>query len=293
MSAAIRLDQLFSQARDALRGGDIATPELDARLLVEWATQTTRIDMISTPEQLIAAELADKARKAWSRRVAGEPVHRIIGSRDFYGLNFRLSAQTLEPRPDTEALIDLVKPFLREKIAENGVADIVDMGTGTGAIAITLLKQFEDLRAVGVDIALGALETARINAGDAEVSARYATLHSDWFANVTGRYDLIVSNPPYIPHREIAELSREVREHDPITALDGGEDGLNFYRSLALHAARYLYKNGMIAVEIGAGQAQDVTDLFGACGFQLERTAQDLGGHERALLFAISGTAGN
>lgn len=282
---AFRLDQLFADARTRLRAAGVDTPELDARLLVEWATGTTRLHLISTPEMVIPSEIADKLGSILARRVAGEPVHRIIGSRAFYGLQFRLSAETLEPRPDTEALIDLVVPHLEKMVEANGIADILDMGTGTGAIAITLATRFERLRAVGVDIAPGALATARLNAHDTDVSSRFAALQSDWYANVRGRFDLIVSNPPYIPHHDIAELSREVREHDPLAALDGGSDGLDFYRALALGASDYLYKGGMIAVEIGAGQADDVERIFAQSDYQLKEVASDLGGHKRALLF--------
>ncbi|RCS22492.1 peptide chain release factor N(5)-glutamine methyltransferase [Phyllobacterium salinisoli] len=281
------LGALHIRARKVLRGSGVATPDLDARFLVEWATGTNRLDALSMPERIIPDAAIRTLDDAIERRSAGEPVHRIMGERSFYGLGFRLSPETLEPRPDTETLVDLVLPFLKQRITENGVADTIDLGTGTGAIAIALLSQVQGLRAVGTDIALGALAMARVNARMAGVSRRFATLRSDWLAEITGKYDLIVSNPPYIPRHVIATLDREVREHDPLRALDGGEDGLDFYRALACKGGFHLYKGGAIGVEIGAGQLADVKRIFGEQGFHLMQVAQDLGGRDRALLFRL------
>ncbi|WP_420960748.1 peptide chain release factor N(5)-glutamine methyltransferase [Brucella sp. IR073] len=287
LTAAETLAALHGKAREKLRAVDIATPELDARLLVEWATGTSRLDMLTAPERIIGSEAVTALEAALERRLRGEPVHRIMGERAFYGLGFRLSPETLEPRPDTETLVDLVLPFLKARIAENGAADLIDMGTGTGAIAIALLAQLEELTAVGVDIAPGALLTARENAKLAGVSKRFAALKSDWFAEVPGLFDLIVSNPPYIPRAAIAALQREVREHDPLIALDGGEDGLDFYRALASGGRERLYKGGAVGVEIGAGQRADVEDIFAGHGFRLMESLPDLGGNDRALLFRL------
>ncbi|GAA5626232.1 release factor glutamine methyltransferase [Brucella sp. NBRC 12953] len=287
-----RLDQLMAQARTRLRGGGVDTPDLDAQLLVEWATGATRLDLISWPEKLIDEDKVTQLNEALERRIAGEPVHRIIGMREFYGLPFRLSPETLEPRPDTEALVELVSPYLDKLIERHGQALLLDMGTGTGAIAISLLHKFEKLNGIGLDVADGALAMARINALANGVSQRFAALKSDWFANVSGKFHLIVSNPPYIPSRDIEDLSREVREHDPMAALDGGNDGLNFYRALASEARAYLYNDGMIAVEIGAGQFDDVSAIFESADFHLTNVASDLGGHRRAMVFIHKAAAG-
>ncbi|MBR7653554.1 peptide chain release factor N(5)-glutamine methyltransferase [Brucella oryzae] len=276
----------MSAARKQLRDVGLDTPDLDARLLVEWVTGATRLDLISTPEKLIDEERVAVLRSALKRRAAGEPVHRIIGMREFFGLPFQLSAATLEPRPDTEVLVELVIPALEALTAQKRTLELLDMGTGTGAIIISLLHRFECAHGIGLDMAEGALAMARINAVANGVGDRFAAFKSDWFQNVSGRFHLIVSNPPYIPHEDIAGLSREVREHDPLAALDGGADGLNFYRALAQKAADHLYKNGMVAVEIGAGQFQDVEALFESAGFSLAGHASDLGGHRRAMLFA-------
>jgi len=287
-----RLDSLMASSRARLRAAELDTPDLDAQLLVEWVTGATRLELISSPERPIDELQVTQLNEALERRLAGEPVHRIIGMREFYGLPFRLSPETLEPRPDTEALVELVSSYLEKLIARHGWALMLDMGTGTGAIVISLLHQFEKLHGIGLDITEGALAMARINAAMNGVSDRFAALKSDWFSNVRGRFHLIVSNPPYIPHKDIADLSREVREHDPMAALDGGVDGLDFYRALAKHAAEYLYEDGIVAVEIGTGQFDDVSAAFESADFHLINGASDLGGHRRAMVFTQKDVTG-
>lgn len=281
-----RLDSLMNSARKKLALAGVETPDLDAQLLVEYITKTTRVDLIARPELLIDGEAVVKLDLVLERRCAGEPVHRIIGMREFYGLPFRLSCETLEPRPDTESLIELVTPVVEQLINRHGPIEVLDMGTGTGAIIITLLHKFEKMRGIGVDKSVDALATARINAGINGVSNRFAALESDWWANVSGKFHLIVSNPPYIPRQEIATLSPEVRDYDPVAALDGGIDGLDFYRDLAKGGAEFLYRDGMIAVEIGANQFDQVSQIFRQAGFSLLNSACDLGGHRRALIFS-------
>ena len=279
------LGQLLAHVRLELRQAEIDSAELDARLLVQHYTGYTLRDFVTRTDAVVAQECIGDVFAAVQRRLTGEPVHRIIGEREFYGLNFKLNADTLEPRPDTEALIGLVLPFLQQQVAQKHFVDLIDMGTGTGAIVITLLHEVQQARGVAVDIAAGALQAARINAKEAGVSSRLAVLQSDWFDAVRGKYDLIVSNPPYIPAKIVLELDKGVKDFDPHRALDGGKDGLNFYRSLAAQSAAYLHDNGMIAIEIGAGQAPDIEAIFAECGFRLTGEAEDLGGHKRALSF--------
>lgn len=279
------LAEAHRQARARLTAAQIETAHLDARLLVEWVTGYDRLEAIRNPDHPIEQAVLIRLDEILSRRINGEPVHRIIGKRAFFGIELSLSADTLEPRPDTEALVELAIPLLRQRIAEYGVADLIDLGTGTGAIALALLDQLRELRAVGVDISQGALDTARTNAHLAGLSDRFAALTSDWFSHVTGTYDLIVSNPPYIPSHEIAGLQREVVLHDPIRALDGGQDGLYPYRIIAGHALQHLRIGGAVALEIGLGQRDDIEAIFAAENFVLKGVQNDIGGHERALLF--------
>jgi release factor glutamine methyltransferase len=280
-----RLADVHREARARLTAAGIETADLDARLLVEWVTGHDRLEAIRNPARHIDQAIVAQLHTVLTRRINGESVHRIIGKRAFFGIELGVSADTLEPRPDTEALVELAIPFLRRRIEEQGIADLIDLGTGTGAIALALLDQFSQLRAVGVDISAGALDTARDNAHINNLSDRFAGLHSDWFSEVSGSFDLIISNPPYIPSLEIAGLQREVVLHDPIGALDGGQDGLTPYRIIAGHSRQHLRQGGAVALEIGFGQRSDIEAIFSKEKFALDAVQKDIGGRERALLF--------
>jgi release factor glutamine methyltransferase len=221
---------------------------------------------------------------ALDRRIAHEPVYRILGRRAFYGLDLRLSPATLEPRPDTEALVDLCLPFLRGRVAA-GNCRILDLGTGTGAIALALLSQIPEATAVGTDISAQALETAAANADINGMKDRFDPIVSDWFSAIEGQFSLIVSNPPYIPTEDIGMLAPEVRDHDPAKAPDGGTDGLDAYRRIAAGAAGHLEAGGRVAVEVGFDQRRAVSAIFEASGLAPIESARDLCGHERALMF--------
>lgn len=278
------LGALLKVARARLAAAGAATPELDARLLLEHFTGATRTDMIARPEQVVeAAELAAVAT-ALERRAGGEPVHRILGFREFHGLRLSLSPDTLEPRPDTETLVEAALPFVRDTAARSGKCRILDLGTGTGAVALALLDAEPAAEAVGVDISGGALETAMRNARELGLADRFSVKESDWFTEISGCYHVIVSNPPYIAASDIDALDTEVRCHDPLRALDGGRDGLDAYRTIAAEAGRYLEMGGIVAVEIGAGQKADVSRIFAENGFALRNLHLDLAGKERVLV---------
>ena len=273
--------------REAFLRAGLETPELDARLLLEWATGEDRLAVLKSPERKIDAAETAKLSDALRRRLAHEPVHRIMGRRGFYGLEFALSPETLEPRPDTECLVDLVLKHLKGRQGE--APSLLDLGTGTGIIAVSLLANLPNARAVATDISAGALAMCARNAVANGVSARLTCVQSNWFESVEGRFDVIVSNPPYIPTEVISGLSREVREFDPGRALDGGADGLDAYRALAEGAGAHLAEEGIIALEIGHDQRVPVSRIFEVAGFELSEFAQDLGGNERALLFTRTG----
>lgn len=281
----VALGALLREARDRLATAGIADAALDARLIVEHFTGTSRTDAVARPEREIPAPAAEAVRAALGRRLAGEPVHRILGRRAFYGLDFALSPATLEPRPDTEVLVDRLVPRLAEIARKHGGCRILDLGTGTGAIALALLSQVPDARATGVDIAPEAVETAIRNAAANGLSGRFEGRVSDWFSNVNGKFHGIVSNPPYIETQDMAELSPEVRLFDPRQALDGGADGLDAYRAVAAGAARFLEPDGLVGVEIGYNQRGTVTALFAGEGFVLVEAARDLAGRDRVLIF--------
>jgi release factor glutamine methyltransferase len=273
--------------REAFSKAGVETPELDARLLLEWVTGADRLAVLTSPERNIGAVETAKLFDALQRRIAHEPVHRIIGRRGFYGLEFELSAETLEPRPDTECLVDLVLKHCKGR--EDEALSLLDVGTGTGAIAISLLANLPNARAVATDISFGALEMCGRNAEINGVLSRLTCVQSNWFDAVEGRFDVIASNPPYIPSEIISCLPREVQDFDPVRALDGGADGLDAYRALADGAAAHLAENGIVALEIGHDQRASVSRIFEVTGFALLEAARDFGGHDRALLFARTG----
>lgn len=281
------LGALLRHVRAALQAAATPDAALDARLLVEHLTGTSRTDAVLDPHQAVAQDKVDAVLAALSRRLAGEPVHRILGARDFYGLSLALSRETLEPRPDTEALVDLVLPAVQAAAAAQGTCRLLDLGTGTGAIALALLSQEPRAQAVASDISVDALATACANADINGVGERFSAVRSHWFDAIGGRFHVIVSNPPYIPSKDIASLERDVRDYDPLAALDGGDDGLDAYRLIAAGCKSHLEDNGVVAVEIGHDQAADVESIFEHQGLRLEQTARDLGGVMRALLFRV------
>ncbi|WP_322416503.1 peptide chain release factor N(5)-glutamine methyltransferase [Mesorhizobium huakuii] len=280
------LGPLLREARARLvAAGGVDDPTLDARLIVEHFSGTTRTQAIADPQRMIDGNAIAAIDAALKRRAGGEPVHRILGYREFYGLRLSLSPETLEPRPDTETLVEAVLPFVKATAAREGACRILDLGTGTGAIALALLSAVPAATATGVDISAGALATAARNAGELGLGGRFTTVQSDWFEKVSGRYHVIAANPPYIPSGDIGNLQDEVRDFDPRLALDGGVDGLNPYRIIAAEAARFLEADSRIAVEIGHTQRNEVTDIFKAAGYASAAALRDLGGNDRVLVF--------
>lgn len=288
MSAVIAtrsLEGLFQDARRRLTESGIASPDLDASLLLEHATGFTKLTRLTNANREVSSDLTARFEECISRRLRREPVHRIIGEREFYGLPLKLTSATLVPRPDTETLVDLVLPFAKDMVARTGTCRILDMGTGTGAIALALLASVPDAVALASDISGEALKVAMHNAETLGLADRFETAQSDWFETISGQFDLIVSNPPYIRSADIAGLDADVRDFDPAAALDGGEDGLEPYRVLAERSAQFLAEGGAIAVEIGHDQKQDVTILFENRGFRRFGARKDYSGHDRALFF--------
>lgn len=270
---------LLAWAEGVLAASGVPTPALDARLLLQHAAQVSREDLILEPDRPLEADAAEMFRILIDRRVRREPVSRILGTREFYGRPFTVTPAVLDPRPDTETLIDAALRILPRD------ARILDLGTGSGAILLTLLAERGDATGVGVDVSPDALAVARRNAVACGVAGRAELVEGSWFGPVTGTFDLIVSNPPYITRADIAALDPDVRCFDPTLALDGGSDGLEAYRAIAAGAGRVLSAIGHILVEIGAGQETDVNVIFANAGFASAGMHCDLGGHVRCLGF--------
>ncbi|WHA42833.1 peptide chain release factor N(5)-glutamine methyltransferase [Agrobacterium larrymoorei] len=285
MSTDRTVQACVANARQRLTTAGVADPLTDARVLIGEVLGFSLTDFVLNGARVISDDEAKRIEPMIARRERGEPVHRILGHREFYGLDFLLSPGTLEPRPDTEVLVDAVLPHLRRVVSEKGSTRILDMGIGTGAICISLLHAVPGVTGVGSDISQDALMTAGLNAERHGLGKRFETVMSDWFKNISGRFDIILSNPPYIRTDVIDTLDREVREFDPLAALDGGADGLLPYRIIAEKAVDFLENSGVVGVEIGYDQMADVTAIFASNGYDCIDRVKDYGGNDRALIF--------
>jgi release factor glutamine methyltransferase len=276
--------------RRRLAAAGAASPALDARLLLIAATGLSHEALIAAPERLLDVSEARRLDEMANRRLAREPLSRILAEREFYGRAFTIGPASLDPRADTETLVERALLFARSR---SEPIDILDLGTGSGAILVTLLAELPGARGTGTDISTAALDEARANARRHCVAARAGFVSADWCQGVAGRFDLIVSNPPYIPSGDIRRLEPEVRDHDPRHALDGGPDGLDAYRAIAAGAGPLLAPDGLVALELGAGQHGAVAAVFAGCGWEpapAAATCRDLAGHVRVLTFSRRGS---
>jgi release factor glutamine methyltransferase len=213
--------------------------------------------------------------------IAREPLSWIVGKREFWGLEFVLSAETLDPRPDSESVVEAVLARLPDR---SRTYRFLDLGTGTGCLLLALLSEFPRASGVGIDVAAGAASTARRNAEFLGFADRAHFAVGDWAGAIAGEFDAVVANPPYIPTRAIPELSPEVRDYDPKRALDGGTDGLLAYRAIAADLLRLLRPGGLFAAEIGLGQAEAVAPILAQGGLAIEGFTADLGGVIRCVV---------
>ena len=252
---------------------------LDARILIAHVVGCTPNDLALRDESPVTDEAAGRAIALAARRAGGEPVARIVGEKEFYGLTLGLGPDTLIPRPDTETLVDAVL----ETADRNRPLTILDLGTGSGAILLALLASLPNATGIGVDMSPGAIEVAAANAHRLGLSARAAFIVGDWTQGVAGPFDIVVANPPYIETGEIAGLSVDVRDHDPHVALDGGADGLGAYRRIFADLDCVLAPDGAAYVECGADQAPAVAEI--GLGFRFSmRFRRDLAGIERVAI---------
>ena len=267
--------------RDRFRAAGIDTAELDARLIAQQSFGIDSMTLVRREREAIPVEWAEALEAAALRRLAGEPVSRILGEREFWGIRFGLNAATLDPRPETELLVAEAIAFAERQSSPR----IVDLGTGTGAIIVSILSAVPAATAFATDISDEALAAAKANAERHGVADRIDFRQGSWWQAVphTELFDLIVSNPPYIAREEIASLQPEVRLFDPEAALDGGWDGLEAYRAIASQAARRLKPGGLLLAEIGAGQAETASRIFARAGFGRIEVQKDLSGLDRLV----------
>lgn len=267
----------------SLASAGVPDPEVDARLLLLAAAGLDRLAFILDPDRPFQPEAAARLDGWVARRAAREPVSRILGRRDFWGMTLTVTPDVLDPRPDTETLVSAVLDALGPRRGE--ALRLLDLGTGSGAILCALLSELPQATGLAVDRSAAACAVARGNLAVHGFAQRSLVLQGDWAAALgPGRFDGVVSNPPYIESAVIPGLDRDVREHDPATALDGGVDGLDCYRILASDLPRLLAPNGIAAFEIGQGQDHDVSGLMRAAGLVEVGVRPDLAGIGRVVV---------
>ncbi len=269
-------------AARALAAAGVPEPAVDARILLLAATGLDRVALIVDPDLPVAPE-AGARFDAWIlRRAAREPVSRILGTREFWGLALTVTPDVLDPRPDTETLVEAVLDALGPRCGE--ALTLLDLGTGSGAILCALLSEAPRATGWAVDRSAAACAVARHNLARHGFAPRSLVVQGDWAAALaSGGFDVVVSNPPYVESGVMAHLDREVREHDPPAALDGGADGLDAYRGLAGELPRLLAPGGVACVEVGRGQDRAVAGLMAAAGLAGVETRRDLAGVERVV----------
>ena len=270
-----------------LRAAAIESAELDAQVLLAHVLRFDASELIAASNERVSAASLEHVDQLVRRRVAREPVARIVGHREFWSHEFKLGPDTLVPRPESETVVEAALAAFPDR--DDGLR-VLDLGVGSGALLAAILLERPCALGVGIDRNADALGVARANLADLGLSARAALLCGDWTASVDAKFDLVVANPPYIPTGQIAQLALEVREHDPMFALDGGPDGLTAYRSIVAELPRVLTPNGVAVLELGRGQEAAVVALANARELVVSGAARrDLSGLSRALVLTIRG----
>ena len=260
----------------------------DARALASAAANLSREEMLREPEAPLPPAALRRFREAVARRARREPVARILGEREFRSLPFRIGPATLDPRPDSEAVVEAALERIVDPVRP---LRVLDLGTGSGCLLLSLLHALPGACGIGTDIDREACRVAAINAEAIGVSSRALFVAGDWTRHIASRFDVVVSNPPYVPSDEIENLALEVRDHDPRVAIDGGADGLEAYRAIAPEVGRQLSADGFCVMEIGPAQAAAVTAIFADAGLEARKMRRDLAGRPRALLFDAASDA--
>ena len=275
------LSELQKKITKILAEGGIETNSLDARIILREIFNFDEKELILNSDLILSESKISKVQKIITRRLNFEPVSKIFGKRDFYNSTFSISDDVLDPRPETENIVEIANNFILEK----GYESFIDLGTGSGCIILSILKENKNLTAVGVDISIDAIDIAKKNSKDMNLEKRSSFLVSNWLSSVYNSYDLIISNPPYIPSDEIITLSKTVKNFDPLISLDGGQDGLECYKEIAQDINRVINKNGRVILEIGYNQAHDVIKIFESKEFKLLKIYNDINGLNRILTF--------
>ena len=277
----VTVRSILADMRNAFRAAGLDTPELDARLLVEAALRLDQADLLTKADQEITKSQEESLEAMTLRRLQREPVSRILGTRAFWKSDFKISSATLDPRPDSETLIEAVL----KQADKTAPLRILDLGTGTGCLLLSLLQELPLATGTGIDISTDAVKIALQNAESLCLTDRSDFMVTSWSEMpILAPYDIVISNPPYITLAEIEALEPEVRAYDPITALSGGIDGLDCYRDITALLPRLLKPEGMVFFEIGSTQAESVKGIVGKAGLTMLHTITDLAGHDRCLV---------
>ncbi len=267
--------------QEQFKSAGLDTPALDARLLAQGMLGITQEDLLLHPDRILSEAENKKLEDAAQRRLRHEPVSRILGQRSFWKSEFKISPDTLDPRPDSETLIEAVL----NHVDKNAQLRILDLGTGTGCLLLSLLQELPQAKGTGIDISPGAIEIARQNAENLHLSNRSLFIISNWSKMGNNPlFDIVISNPPYIANAEIPKLAPEVSQYDPYQALAGGADGLDCYRAIVGLLPHLLTKNGKVFFEIGYDQANSVKRILADGKFSVLQTLSDIAGHDRCVI---------
>ena len=275
------LSDLQTAITKKLFDSGIETSSLDSRIILKEVFCFDEKELILNSQLIVPDNKINEVDKILSRRVSGEPVSKIFGKRDFYKSTFLISKDVLDPRPETELIIEIANNFILDK----GYKNFIDLGTGSGCIILSILKDNKNLSALGIDISNKAINIAQKNCSNLNLEKQATFLVSNWLSKVSGSYDLIISNPPYIPSKDIDTLLDNVKNYDPLISLDGGDDGLKCYREIAEDINRIISKKGRIILEIGFNQAINVVKIFESKEFMFLDKYNDINGLDRILTF--------
>ncbi len=294
MVVAHTIAELLKKGVEILGEGEYNNPLLDSQLLLCHVINVDKIYTYTHKDQVVDSQSVDKFFKFIDKRKSGYPIQYILGKQEFMGLDFYVKEGVLIPRPDTEILVEHIIELVKSKyFGKKDLIRIVDIGTGSGAITLSLAHYLGNAHVYSIDISDTALEVATENSKKLGLESKVTFLKGDLFnpleeLKLHSSIDIIVSNPPYIPTKDILDLQKEVAEYEPKLALDGGEDGLDFYRRIVAESGKYIAHGGVLAFEIGYNQGNEVKELM-AGGFKDIEIIKDLSGHDRVVVGFFTG----
>lgn len=279
------LVSLWTEVRQRLEAAGVETPVLDARILLESGAGVSRLDIVTDPRRAVSAQQVEAVRQLAQRRERREPIAYILGRKAFWSLELAVGSGVLVPRPETEFVVEAALG----SVPKEAPARVIDLGVGSGAILLAILSERPNATGVGVDVSGDALAIAAANARALGLHDRIRFHEGHWWRGVEGRFDVVVSNPPYIPSGEVPTLSPEVARHEPLLALDGGPDGLAAYREIIAELPSRLGPNGVFALEVGRGQDVAVAALARTAGLCVDEPVTDLVGVKRVVKGRLPG----